>query len=62
MADPERLAFALNLLVDAAHQSRSLRGCDNGHLVVAERNHFQPEKFSYDLKTVTCRRVDNCDG
>lgn len=58
----ERLAFALELLVDASNASRPLKGCNRGHLVVAERNHFQPEALSCDLKTLTCRRVDDCDA
>ncbi len=61
-AEPERLAFSLELLANAGAQERPLRGCDNGHLVVGHNNHFQAEAFAFDLRTLTCRRVDDCDG
>jgi hypothetical protein len=58
----ERLAFSVELIADAANASRPLNGADCGHLIVTGRNHFQPERFSFDLRTILCRRVDDCDG
>lgn len=58
---PERLAFALATLADTANAPRPIAGCDNGHLIVAGRTCWQPETFSADLKTITCRLVEDCD-
>lgn len=58
----ERLAFSLDLLANAADAPKPLAGCDNGHLVVANNSHWQPETFSFDLKTLTCRLVERCDA
>ncbi len=58
----ERLAFSLLTLADAANAPRPITGCDNGHLVVNNNSHWQPEAFSVDLKTVTCRLVEDCDA
>jgi len=59
---PERLAFSLTTLADAAHAPRPLAGCDRGHLVVNHNSHWAPEAFSADLRTLTCVLVESCDG
>jgi hypothetical protein len=58
----ELLAFSLDLLANAANAPRPLAGCDNGHLVVGNNSHWQPEAFSVDLRTLTCRLIENCNG
>lgn len=59
---PERLAFSLATIANAADAPRPLAGCDRGHLVVANNSHWQPEALSVDLKTLTCVLVESCDA
>lgn len=58
----ERLAFSMALLANAGEAPRPLSGCNNGHLVVSGNSHWEPEAFSLDLRTLTCRLVESCDG
>lgn len=58
----ERLAFSLELLLNAGEASKPLAVCEEGHLVVASRTHYAPERLTTDLKSLLMRWVEGCEA
>jgi hypothetical protein len=52
-----RLAFSLDLLIGAGSKEQPLAVCDAGHLVVRGDTHWQPERLSFDFRSLLCREV-----
>lgn len=61
MIDEQRLAFQLELLVNADQATKPLAVCAVGHLVVAGNTHWQVERLT-DLRSLQCRMVDACNA
>lgn len=61
MTDQE-MPFSLEWLVGAAGRpAEVLSVCDDGHLVVHGRTHYQPTRLSADLHALWMRWVDHPD-
>ncbi len=55
----DRIAFPLETLLGAAERAQPLSVCRQGHLVVAERTHWQPRSFAADLGSIICDWVEH---
>lgn len=54
----DELPFSFELLTSAGTTQHPLGVCEEGHLVVASRTHWQPHRLTPDRKSLICRHVD----
>lgn len=55
----DRLSFSLELLANADQAPKPLSVCDDGHLVVAGRTHWQPVALDGPLRSLICDWVEH---